>query len=132
MVSYRTPLGQARGLGSAKHGAGHWLSERVSSIALVPLSLWGVCSALRLSKMGYQGSADWLHSPFNAVLGVLLVAVSFQHMHAGLRVVVEDYIHTALARSALLLLNLAVCVLGGSLAVFCILKVALGVAAIPA
>ncbi|MEI9891849.1 MAG: hypothetical protein WDN45_16400 [Caulobacteraceae bacterium] len=45
MVSYRTPLGRARGLGSAKHGAGHWISERVTSIALVPLSLWAVCAA---------------------------------------------------------------------------------------
>ena len=130
MVSYRTPLARARGLGAAKHGAGHWLSERVTSIALVPLSLWAVVAALRLSKVGYDGAVAWLHDPVNAVLSVLLLAVGFQHMHAGLRVVVEDYIHTPLNRSALLLVNLFVCVLGAALAIFCILKVALAAAVI--
>lgn len=130
MVSYRTPLARARGLGSAKHGAGHWLSERVTSVALVPLSLWAVGAALSLSKAGYDGAVAWLHAPLNAVLSVLLLAVGFQHMHAGLRVVVEDYIHTPLNRSALLLANLFVCVLGASLAIFCILKVAFGSAVI--
>lgn len=125
MVSYRTSLGRARGLGSAKHGVGHWISERVSSVALVPLSLWGVISALSLSRVGYEGAAAWLQSPLNAVLAALLFAVSFQHMHAGLRVIVEDYIHTPGAKASLLLLNLFVCVLGGAVAVFCILKVAL-------
>lgn len=132
MVSYRTPLSRARGLGSAKQGAGHWLSERVTSIALVPLSLWAVCSGLTLAKAGYAGAAAWLHAPVNAVLAALLLAVGFQHMHAGLRVVVEDYVHTNLNRSVLLLANLFVCVLIGALAIFCILKVALGPAAIPA
>ena len=132
MVSYRTPLGRARGLGSAKHGAGHWISERVTSVALVPLSLWAVCSGLTLSKTGYDGVIDWLHAPLNAVLAMLLLAVGFQHMHAGLKVVVEDYVHAPMQRSVLLLLNLFVCAFGGALAVFCILKVALGPAVIPA
>ena len=131
MVSYRTPLGRARGLGSAKHGAGHWMSERITSIALVPLSLWAVCAGLSLSRVGYDGAAAWLHQPLNAVLSALLIAVGFQHMHAGLRVVVEDYIHTTLAKSACLLVNLFVCALGAALAIFCILKVALGPAALP-
>jgi len=125
MVSYRTPLGQARGLGSAKHGVNNWIAERVSSVALVPLSLWGVFSAITLSRLGYDGAAMWLRSPLNAVLAGLLAVVSFQHMHAGLRVVIEDYIHKSSSKSLLLLLNLFVCVLGAALAVFCILKVAL-------
>jgi succinate dehydrogenase / fumarate reductase membrane anchor subunit len=125
MVSYRTALGRARGLGSAKHGVTHWISERISSIALVPLSLWAVFSGLTLSRVGFEGAQAWMHAPLNAVLAVLLIAVSFQHMHAGLRVVVEDYVHKSESKAALLLLNLFVCVLGGALAVFSILKVAL-------
>ena len=132
MVSYRTPLGRARGLGSAKHGAGHWISERITSIALVPLSLWAVCAAMGLSKTGYEGAVAWLHAPVNAVLAVLLLGVGFQHMHAGLRVVVEDYIHTPMSKSGLLLINLFVCALGAALSIFCILKVALGPAVLPA
>ena len=125
MVSYRTSLGRARGLGSAKHGVTHWIADRVTSIALAPLSLWGVVSALTLSRVGYEGAVAWLHSPLNAVLAVLLFVTAFHHMHAGLRVVVEDYIHKPGSKAALLLLNLFVCVLGGAVAVFCILKVAL-------
>ncbi|MDB5493744.1 MAG: succinate dehydrogenase,hydrophobic rane anchor protein [Phenylobacterium sp.] len=126
MVSYRTPLGRARGLGSAKHGVGHWISERVGAIALVPLTLWGVFGVLRLAAGDYGAAVAWISDPLNAVLMVLLIAISFWHMHSGMRVVIEDYIHVTLNKSALLILNLFVCGLAGALAVFSILKVALG------
>jgi succinate dehydrogenase / fumarate reductase, membrane anchor subunit len=126
MVSYRTPLGRARGLGSAKHGVGHWISERVGAIALIPLTLWAVFGVLRLAAGDYGAAIAWVSDPLNATLMVLLIAVSFWHMHSGLRVVIEDYIHITLNKTALLVLNLFVCGLAGALAVFSILKVALG------
>ena len=126
MVSYRTPLGQARGLGSAKHGASHWVAEKVSAVSLVPLVVWMVFAVLQLAAGDYGFAVHWIQSPLNATLVVLTLAISFWHMHAGLRVVVEDYIHKTLTKSALLLLNLFVCGLAGALAVFSILKVALG------
>ncbi|HEX5263033.1 MAG TPA: succinate dehydrogenase, hydrophobic membrane anchor protein [Phenylobacterium sp.] len=125
MASYRTPLSRARGLGSAKHGAGHWISERVSSIALVPLVLWAVYGVIRLAAGDYGFAVQWVSDPLNAVLIVLTLATAFWHMHSGLRVVVEDYIHKALTKSALLILNLFVCGLFGALAIFSVLKVAL-------
>jgi succinate dehydrogenase / fumarate reductase, membrane anchor subunit len=127
MSGFRTPLGRARGLGAAKHGVGHWISERVSAAALVPLVLWGVFAALQLARLDYHGAVAWMTaSALNPTLLVLLVTTSFLHMHAGLRVVIEDYIEKHLSRAGLLLLNLFVCVLFGALAVFSILKVALG------
>ena len=129
MVSYRTPLSRARGLGAAKHGVGAWISERVGAIALIPLTLWAVFGVLRLAAGDYQTAVAWISDPVNATLMVLTIAISFWHMQAGLRVVVEDYIHITLNKSALLLLNLFVCGLVGALAVFSILKVALGGAA---
>ena len=128
MASYRTPLSRARGLGSAKHGVGHWLSERLTSIALIPLCLWAVYSGLILATAGYGGAVAWLASPVNAVLTVLLLAIGFLHMHAGLRVVVEDYLQ-GLAKGSVLLLNLFVCGLAAALSIFSILKVAFGVVA---
>ena len=125
MVSYRTPLSRARGLGAAKHGVGHWIGERVGAIALVPLTLWGVFAVLRLAAGDYAFAAHWIAEPLNAVLMVLLLGISFWHMHSGLRVIVEDYVHVALNKSALLVLNLFVCGLSGALAIFSILKVAL-------
>lgn len=125
MVSYRTPLGRARGLGSAKHGVGHWISERVSSVALIFLVLWAIWAGFTLAPAGYEGAVAWLASPVNTVLTVLLLVVGFWHMCSGMRVVVEDYIHTPIAKSVLLLLNLFACVAIGALAVFSVLKVAL-------
>ena len=127
MSDFRTALGRARGLGSAKHGVGHWISERVSAAALIPLLLWGVFAALQLARLDYYGAVAWLQSsPVNPTLLVLLVVVSYLHMSAGLRVVIEDYIEKHLSRAGLLVLNVFVCVLFGALAVFSILKVALG------
>lgn len=126
MSKYQTPLSRARGLGAAGHGVGQWISERISAMALVPLVLWAVYAGLHLAAADYQGAVAWTQRPLNAVLLALLLGVSFQHMHAGLRVVVEDYIEKPVTRAALLVLNLFVCVLGGALAVFSILKVALG------
>ena len=125
MAGYRTDLARARGLGASKTGVGAWIGERVTSIALVPLVLWAVYSALMMSVADYVAAMLWLHSPLNAVLLSLLLAVGFWHMHAGMRVVVEDYIHVQLTKSLLLLLNLFVCGFGGALAIFCVLRVAL-------
>lgn len=124
MVSYRTPLSRARGLGAAKHGVTHWISERVGAVALVPLTLWGVFAVLRLAAGDYDFAVAWISQPLNAVLMVLLLGISFWHMASGMRVVVEDYIHVTLNKSALLILNLFVCGLAGALSIFSILKVA--------
>ena len=126
MVSYRTPLSRARGLGSAKHGVTHWISERVGALALVPLTLWGVFAVLRLAAGDYAFAVRWISQPVNAVLMMLLLGISFWHMASGLRVIIEDYIHVTLNKTALLVLNLFVCGLTGALAIFSILKVALG------
>ena len=122
---YRTPLARARGLGAAGHGVGHWISERLSSMALIPLVLWVIYAGLQLAGAGYDGALAWVRHPLNAVLLSLLLAISFQHMHAGMRVVVEDYIERTTTKAALLVLNLFVCVLFGALAVFSVLKIAL-------
>ena len=124
MTDFRTPRKRATGLGAAHHGAGHWLSERVSSLILVPLCVWAAFAALDLAGQNYNGAVTWLHEPLNAVLSVLLVAVGFWHMHTGLRVVIEDYLHGA-AKITAFVANLFVCGLGGALGVFCLLKVAL-------
>jgi succinate dehydrogenase / fumarate reductase membrane anchor subunit len=126
MTDFRTPLSRARGSGAAGHGAAHWVAERVSAIALIPLSLWMVYAALVVSRTGYSGAVAFLANPVNAVLVVLVLMVSGWHMHAGARVIIEDYMHRILGRSALLILNLFVAVLATALAVFSVLKVALG------
>ena len=125
MTSYRTSLGRARGLGAAKHGVGHFIVLRVSSIALVPLGLWALYSSLALSRTGFDGAEAWLHAPLNAILAMLLAVCSAVHMRLGMEEVIIDYIHKASTKATLLILNYFVCVLTAVAAVFCILKIAL-------
>jgi succinate dehydrogenase / fumarate reductase membrane anchor subunit len=127
MASYRTPLSRARGLGAAHHGVGHWMAERVSAVALIPLVLWMLWSVLTLVRGDHADAVAWLQdNALNPVLLVLLTAIAFWHMHAGMRVVIEDYLQKVSTKTTLLLLNLFICVLAGGLSVFSILKVALG------
>ncbi len=125
---FRTPLRRARGLGAAKHGVNHFIGQRASAVALLFLLLWGVWSALRLAPTGYVGAVGWLHSPWNASLLVLLLAAGFYHARIGVQVVVEDYVHTPLAKTGALLLNLFICCGGFVLAALSVLKVAFSAA----
>ena len=126
MAGYRTALGRARGLGSAKHGVGHFIGQRVSAVALVFLALWGVWSAWTLAGGGYVGASLWLQSPVNAALLALLAAVAFYHMRLGMRTIVEDYIHRPATKAVLLIANAFVCFGGAALTIVCLLKVAFG------
>lgn len=126
MADFRTPLSRARGLGAAKHGAGEWLANGIAVVALVPLCLWVAYGVLRLSSLDYYGAVAWIGRPVNATLMILTLTISFWHMHHGLRVVIEDYVHERIGKLSLLLINLIVCGLAGALAVFSVLKVALG------
>ncbi len=124
MTSYRTPRSRAAGLGSAKHGVGHWIAERVTSVALVPLSLWAVFAALRIAPLGYEQAVLWLQNPINTTLAVLFAGLSFYHMGLGMQVVIEDYIHRRSTLITLLLLNAFVWFGVGTAAIVAILKVA--------
>lgn len=126
MVSYRTPLSRAQGLGSAKHGAAEWLANGFTVAALVPLTLWMVFGVIRLAQLDYYGAVEWVRNPLNATLMVLTIILSFWHMHHGMRVIIEDYIHKRISKLGLLALSVFVSGLGGALAVVSLLKVALG------
>jgi succinate dehydrogenase / fumarate reductase membrane anchor subunit len=130
MSVLRTPLGRARGLGSAKHGVGHFIAQRVTAIALVLLVLWGVAAAVSVAHGDYASTSEWLHSPLNAALASLLAFTAFWHMQIGMRVVIEDYIQKAGTKAVLLVLNIFVGWLGGALTILAILKVALAPAGV--
>jgi len=125
MAVYRTPLGRARGLGASKHGVGHFIAQRVTAVALVILVIWGLLAALALSNGDYDTAAAWLRSPLNAALASLTAIAAFWHMQLGMRTIIEDYIARPGTKGALLILNIFVGWLGGSLTVLAILKVAL-------
>jgi succinate dehydrogenase / fumarate reductase, membrane anchor subunit len=124
MTDYRTALARARGLGAAKHGVGDFIAQRVSAVALVVLTLWGVWSALELARADYGAAAAWLQSPLNAVLMSLLIGVGAFHMQIGAREIIADYIARPITRNGLMILNVFACWLIGATGVFCVLKIA--------
>ena len=117
---------------SERHGAGEWVQERVSSLILVPLTLWGLWSGFVLAGAGYGGAMDWFRSPVNAVLLAVTLLVSLWHMNMGLKVIVDDYIHKPGSRGALLGLIGLLCLLLAAAGVFFIVRLALGSAPLPA
>ncbi len=121
---YRTPRRRAQGLGAAGHGVEGRIAERISSLALIPLTLYGVYAVLVVARGGYEGALAFLANPFNAVVIALLLGVSFQHMELGMRVIIEDYLAKPSTKLACLMLNKAVCWAFGAIAVFSVLKVA--------
>jgi succinate dehydrogenase / fumarate reductase membrane anchor subunit len=100
MMSLRSPLGRARGLGSAKEGPGHWWHQRLTAVALVPLAFWFVVSVLSLAGGSYEQFHAWAAVPGNAALTILLVGTVFHHAQLGLQVVIEDYVHGKAAKTA--------------------------------
>jgi succinate dehydrogenase / fumarate reductase membrane anchor subunit len=100
----RSQLGLVRGLGASKSGTEHWWMERLTSVALVPLTLWFVYAALHLSRLPRAAVAHWAGNPINAALLVALVLVTFRHLLLGLQVVIEDYVHVERTRTISLVL----------------------------
>ena len=97
----RSPLGRANGLGSAKEGVEHWWLQRITAVALVPLSLWFVIAIIRLVGADSDGVRDWVGNPLPAIMLVLLLIATFYHAALGLQVVIEDYIHAELTKLGL-------------------------------
>ncbi len=124
MTSYETPKRRVEGTGSAHKGAGAWIKERVSSLALIPLTIWGLWSATVIAGGGADGATAWLRQPLNAGLLAVTVLASLYHMQLGLKVVVEDYIHRPFTKALCLLLNLFLCLALAAVALLAILKVA--------
>jgi succinate dehydrogenase / fumarate reductase membrane anchor subunit len=123
---------QASGFGrilrhaSARHGAEDWWAQRVTALALVPLSVWFCVSMLLTPAMSYFGVRAWMTRPWNTVFLVAFILVAAYHSYLGLRVVVEDYVHEAGMRIALVLLIRFVYTLSAAGAVLAVCVVVFG------
>lgn len=93
-MDYRTPLAKARGLGSAHNGTAHWWMQRISSIALIPLSFWLVIYCKQLLTASHTQISAWLAEPLNSFFAIAWITTVFYHAALGLQVVLEDYLHT--------------------------------------
>ena len=103
MNSAETPRHKVQGMGSSHSGTGHFWHERVTSVALIPLSLWFLYAMLGLAGTSEVTALQFLAHPWNALLMGGFICFSLYHAYLGLQVVVDDYIHTAGAKIFLML-----------------------------
>jgi succinate dehydrogenase / fumarate reductase membrane anchor subunit len=122
----RSPLGRARGLGSARSGSKHWWAQRLTSIALVPLTLWFIWSILRLTNASQGDVAEWLSSPVRMALMLALIVATFHHLQLGMQVVIEDYVPQEGIKLAAVLVIKALCVLLALICAVCAIILCLG------
>jgi len=128
-MSLRSPLGRVLGLGSARGGSSHWYAQRVTAVALVLLALWFVVSLALLADASYEQVTDWLRTPLNSALALLLVVVSGWHAVLGLQVIVEDYVADKGKRLLVLIAIKFAFVVAAVVGVLAVLRIAFGVAA---
>ncbi len=127
-MSLKTPLARARGLGTAKKGVSHWWWQRLTAVALVPLSLWFIGSIVTMTMQSsdYTSVVAWIQSPLVAVLLIVLIAALFYHTQLGLQVVIEDYVHSEWVKITALIAAQFLLILLGLSATIAVLKIALG------
>ena len=121
----RSDLGRVRGLGTAKEGAHHWWMQRLTAIALIPLTLWFIISIASLNSASYAETVNWLSIPLVSIFMILLVSSTLYHALLGVQVVVEDYIHHEGVKFLLLISLKFIFLVLGVIAVFSLLKIAL-------
>lgn len=125
-MSMRSPLGRARGLGSAKSGTQHWWAQRLTALALVPLTIWFVIAMVAATGSDYASARVFIGNPITAVMLILLIVATFHHAQLGLQVVIEDYVHTKPVEIALLLIIKGAAVVLALAAIFAVLSIAFG------
>ncbi len=113
-MNYRSSLSQVQGLGSAKSGVAHWWLQRLTAVALIPLSAWFGVMLVCVCAGGYRAAVGWLASPLQVALMIAFVSTLLYHAHLGMQVIIEDYIHGEGVKIATLIavrLTLVLCAL---------------------
>lgn len=125
-MSLRTPVKDARGLGSAKEGVHHWWVQRVTAVALLPLVLWFAFGVAVMAGSGFEATRAWMSAPVTAGAAMLLVAVVFYHAQLGLQVVLEDYVGNRALRVASIIAVKFIAAILALTGVLAVLRIAFG------
>lgn len=124
-MNMRSPLSRARGLGSAKSGTDHWWMQRLTALALIPLVIWFVVSMIIVVGADHAAAVEFISSPINSVLLILLIIATFYHGQLGLQVVIEDYFHTRWLEVGLIIAVKGAAIFLGVASVYAVIAIAL-------
>jgi succinate dehydrogenase / fumarate reductase, membrane anchor subunit len=126
--SLRSPMAEVRGMGSARHGTSHWWMQRMTALALIPLTFYVISNLLsHVVPNGYDGAVQWLRNPISATFVILALAAGFHHAASGVQVVIEDYVHCECSKLALVILTKFICAAFALLGIVSTAKILFGV-----
>lgn len=126
MADLRPHLARVRGLGSAKEGTHHWWIQRLTAVALIPLTIWFAVSIISLAGAEYAAVRAWIKAPVPMTLLILTIVITFHHAQLGMQVVIEDYIHSEWLKIAALVVVKFLAVVLSLAAIVAIARVAFG------
>lgn len=121
---FRTPVGRARGMGSAKSGTGHFWWQRVTAVVLALLVPWLIGTLVSLIGADLETVRETLARPWNAILMAVFALSMFWHTQMGLQVVIEDYVHARAVEITLQFLAILACVVGALASIYAIARIA--------
>ena len=125
-MSFRTPLGKVRGLGSAKEGTEHFWKQRLTAVSNLILVSIVIVLLVKLAGADYLTVKRTLAKPQNAILLLLLVLSGIIHMRLGMQSIIEDYVHSEGRKVLALMLNSFFTLVVSLTCVFAILKLSFG------
>jgi succinate dehydrogenase / fumarate reductase membrane anchor subunit len=123
----RTPLGRVLGYGSAKSGTGHFIEQRLTALANIPLTIAAVLIVISLIGHNHAAVVQILGSAPVAIIMLLFIISATYHMKIGMQVIIEDYVHDEAAKYGLLVLSTFFAIVVGFSSVYAILKLSFGV-----
>lgn len=124
--SFAAPLKKAKGLGSAHEGTDHWMMQKITALANIPLVLWLIFSIVSLQGASYAQFTAWLGQPVNAILMILLIISVLYHAKLGAQVITEDYVSCEALKMVKLIAQKIVFFGLGVACIFSVLKISFG------
>lgn len=126
MNDLRSPIAKVKGLGSSGDASHHFWITRLTALALIPLVIWFCFSIASLPTVTHQALINWLDSPFNSIMTILLIIIGFHHGQLGMQVIFEDYISTHKIRIPAIIITKFIAYFMIALGVYSIAKISFG------
>ncbi len=100
-----------------KRGTDHWLGQRVTSVAMLPLTILFLIFFLMNYESSHEQAKNYFSNPFINGFSIVFFIITFLHLKQGLEVIIEDYISEKRRREIFLIVNTVFCSLIGLLGV---------------